>query len=79
MIKSSLAAIAMLTLAPGAPAQSTGGEGAAATAAEVAADDAGESAAAAYERGLAAYDEGVASRMPDHAAYNRAFAIWSAA
>ena len=35
-------------------------------------------AEASYEVGLAAYDEGAASRMPDHPAYERAFSTWSA-
>jgi len=30
-----------------------------------------------YEAGLAAYDEAVASRMPDHPAYARAYEVWS--
>jgi TPR repeat protein len=34
-------------------------------------------AAGEYETGLAAYDEAVASRMPDHPAYARAFDAWS--
>ncbi len=34
-------------------------------------------AEASYEVGLAAYDEAVASRKPDHPAYARAFSAWS--